>query len=153
MYFRRIAFDTKRIQLKPLVQFDIDDVIDVHMQQLSGHRCPRKTLIWPISNQQPTFDGLVVKERRDKGKRRPIRLINFFQVTIADTHAIDLGVLRDMMIRLNAQDARIYFVRPSNCLKPLSITPIENPAALMQYGWPVLVDDIRKRIVITTMDW
>jgi hypothetical protein len=123
------------------------------MQQLSRHRFPLKTLIWPISNQQPTFDGLVVDERRAQGKRRSIRLINFFQVTISDTHAIDLGVLRDMMIGLNAHDARIYFVRPTNCLKPLSITPIENPAALMQYGWPVLVDDIRKRIVITTINW
>ena len=148
LYFKRNAVDTKTVNLisfngsENRMRWEIDEVREVHFSDLNKDNCPLDTLLWPLNQQEPTIGGLILREKiRDSGT---IRVIQFLQVTVADTHKADLGVLASHLGNIGAEEAEFYFCLPQRPTK-FTVTPIINKTALVKYGWPDDVNRIREQ--------
>ena len=129
----------------------VKNVEDFASKSLTRANCPLDTLMWPISDQEPTIDALIVTEEVEDNKST--RVVKFIQITIAESHRADLAVLREHMRALEAQRAEFYFVLPCHPRSRISkfrTSPIINKNAMADYGWSGDAEQIRSKMEIVT---
>ena len=143
LFFKRRAKNLEEIDLlhtdrsgnSTRIVWKIKGVQDIDFGKLDGGiTCPLDTLLWrPLNSNEPTtIDALIVSEHESRQKS-VIREVKFLQITVSETHRVDMAVLKRHVKKLKATHASFYFVLPS---KPASrvfdfrVRPIKNAKAL-----------------------
>lgn len=113
----------------------IDTVVD--------HNCPTtaqcldKTWLRPALWNQASYDAVFLD--------RQLNMIRFVQITRKPRHGIDLHILGQLVKNLikngvlsrkpNLSTVEVYFLVPRK-LENFTISPLSNPTALSDFGWP-----------------
>ena len=129
----------------------INGVEDFAPDTLTRDNCPLDTLMWPLSDQEPTIDALILTEKIVNNV--PKRVVLFIQITIAEKHRADMLVLKNHMTKLEADVAEFYFVlppEPRSRVSKFTVSPIANTKAMVLYDWPDSAQEIRSKVQVVT---
>ncbi len=138
------------------ITWNINGVEDFAPNTLTKDNCPLDTLMWPLSDQEPTIDALILSEEMvDEVMKRVVR---FIQITISEKHRADLAVLEKHMVNLEADVAEFYFVlppEPRSRIAKFTVSPLLNKNAMVSYNWPGNAPEIQNEViqVVTFPGW
>ena len=152
LFVRKKAIEKRVLTLERLndaaINLTIDGEVEYHVPSLTATNCPCGKLVWPRNRREPTIDALMITLTEPN----QLRLGKFFQVTVSESHDVDMEVLRRLKQQLGVDLVEFYSVVPNEILTIFKPGIIKNKQAMSEFGWPIEAAEIKNRMHVVGVD-